>query len=166
MIIMVALLFISPFFKPPHSVSSFTGNNSQEYNDFNQITQWIRDNTNIDHIFLVNPCKAEFWLKSQRAMLVNFKAAPAGNEFATWYQRIIDSNGGEKITGVGFQLCREIKLNFERLSIHQLQTMRNKYNVRYYLLETERQDLVNGLIISNRNYYLYDINSLKETKGR
>lgn len=139
---------------------SHYGLKNYQVSNFDKMTQWIEKNSELNEIFLVNPCKAEFWLKSQRAMLVNFKLTPTDNRFSGWYQRIVDSNGGKSFTGVGFRLCEEIKFNFESLTIQQLTMMQRKYNVRYYLLETERQDLVNSLIISKRNYYLYDLKAL------
>jgi hypothetical protein len=121
----------------------------------NQAENWIKQHTDRDSIFIAQPYDSSFWLFAERAMVVNFKAAPTNARFLEWYERIKSLNGDNEFKGVGFQVYSELRQNYPELSLNQLRKIKQKYRAEYYLVEKERKDLKEMLIYSNNKYYLY-----------
>tara|TARA_R110001599_G_scaffold276025_1_gene477279 strand:- start:9434 stop:10891 length:1458 start_codon:yes stop_codon:yes gene_type:complete len=130
--------------------------------DYGEVTNWIKDNTKRDVIFAVNPCKSDFWIKSDRAMIVNFKSSPSDARFYEWYQRLSDLNNGKEFSGRSFTVCNEIAENFPKMDEAHLLYLSERYGMTYYLVEKERPELASKQVVNIGKYYLY---SFTETQN-
>ena len=140
---------------------SYWKNISQPSN-FEKMTSWIKENTELDSVFLAHPCKdSHFWIKTERPMVVNFKIAPTSGSFSQWKQRLIATNGYNEFTKVGFGACSEIDKHFDYLNHEQLQKIVQKYAADFYLIRSERPELEPYLVQQFDDLYLYDLSVFK-----
>jgi hypothetical protein len=100
-------------------------------------------------------------MMAERAMVVNFKYAPVGYNFAEWYQRLVTLNGGNSLAKRGGTACLEFKKTFSDLSINKLVEIREAYGANYYLTNKNRSDLYKILMIQVGDSYLYDIGKME-----
>ncbi|MFQ3219013.1 MAG: hypothetical protein ACI8XG_000902 [Congregibacter sp.] len=129
--------------------------------DFIKMSNWIKGNTEKNAVFAVNPCNPFLWMMAERAMVVNFKYAPVGYNFAEWYQRLVTLNGGNSLAKRGGTACLEFKKTFSDLSINKLVEIREAYGANYYLTNKNRSDLYKILMIQVGDSYLYDIGRME-----
>jgi hypothetical protein len=127
---------------------------------FEEMTRWIREHTPKSATFIAPPCEEGFWLAAERALVVNFKAAPHNAAILEWRRRITRLNRDRQFHSVGFGICAELDQNFPALDLEQLKAIRDTYAADYYLTTRRREDLADRLIHQNAAYYLYHLSTL------
>jgi hypothetical protein len=70
-------------------------------------------------------------------------------------------DGGHDFQAVGFEVCKELDSNFFVLSTDNLFKIQSAYKADYYLADRRREDLSDGLVRNNQEFYLYDLNHVK-----
>jgi hypothetical protein len=123
--------------------------------------RWIREHSPRDSVFATDPCLDEFWLETERAMVVNAMSAPANAHFFEWYARMRDLNGGREFAESSFSVCREIRPHFASLSAESLQALRARYGADYYLVESERPDLAGAQVFHTDRFFVYALPRLE-----
>ena len=139
---------------------------TQTEDTFEEISHWIRDYTEKSATVIVHPCKSNFWITAERAMVVNQKAAPSNVRVLEWHHRMVNLNGNKKFKEVGFEICEELEANFPYLDLQHLLSIRQAYDADYYLTTVRRTDLEKTLIYHNRDYYLYDLSGYSLQLGQ
>lgn len=148
-------VFGSRFSKAMDGYQAWHDSGKRGKTDFQEMTNWIKANTEKDTIFAVNPCRLNFWILSDRAMIVNFKSAPSDSRFYEWYKRLSDLNGGKAPSKFGWQACHEITMNFGEMRETQLMYLVDQYGMDYYLTYIERKEFESKLAANFGTYYLY-----------
>ncbi|RMG44015.1 MAG: hypothetical protein D6719_02530 [Candidatus Dadabacteria bacterium] len=121
---------------------------------------WIRKNTPADSIF-ITPSYSDFWMRSERAQVVSFRQAPLDGRINEWLKRLQDINRGMEFKHRGYRAVAELRKNQRNLSKQELFSLKEKYSARYYLTDRMRYTLMDLLVYSANNYYLYDLNKRK-----
>ncbi len=100
---------------------------------FEQATRWIRENTDRDATFVVNPCHGDFWLRARRAMVVNFKSTPTNGRFLEWRERLEAVHGGPfRVRGTA--VCRALRKRFKAMDAAALDDLAERYGAELALL--------------------------------
>ncbi len=141
------------------SWKSYTQNTHR--NDFDEMMSWVKKNTHQNSVFVAPPWRTDFWLKAERAMVVNFKSMPVSIKSLEWYSRMVALNGGKKIENKGFKILNELEKNYPELTSDQLRKIQNDYGAQFYLNTKQRPDLSHFLVHSNQSFYIYDIDLIK-----
>lgn len=99
-----------------------------------EATQWIRDNTPADALFLVDPYFEAFYITAERGVMVAWKHVPTGNaDFIEWHARLVAINGGRKIILDSVNLDREgIQRSFNEMSLDSARELAQRYGLDYY----------------------------------
>ncbi|WP_448556493.1 DUF6798 domain-containing protein [Thalassotalea montiporae] len=105
-----------------------------------EMMNWIKLHTDKQDIFIVNPCKGNFWVESNRGMIVNYKLTPVGGNYSEWLARLKALNNGEDFSSVGFKVCREIDNNYNEMSHDKFIELAKRYSAKYLLLDEVRTD--------------------------
>jgi hypothetical protein len=123
---------------------------------------WIRQYTEENDVFLINPCKKKFGfqLYTDRPVFVNFKPTPHNKKIARWFEKLQATNGGRSFQGRGFGVCKEINKNFPNLNVAHLQSIRERYRARYYFVDMERPLLKPMLVFHNGRWHIYDLEQM------
>jgi len=159
--ILILVVFIATvYFKLAYDVNKSHGPKRNKASGFSGMAHWIKENTDKSTIIAANPCIGSFWIKTERAMVVNFKSAPVGSDFLEWYERVKQLNNKQQFTEVGALFCEELRNNFNHLDHTALLSIHKKYDAELYLVNTERLDLKQFQMHNSREYYLYDISSI------
>lgn len=137
--------------------ASYYGLKTHKVQEFDRMAAWIKSNVLEDEIILANPCQGDFWIKTERAMVVNIKITPQGVLFNEWYTRMKNLNDNIDFVNKGFQICKEIQSNFNQLNIEKLNKLKNLYGVTYFLSGIERIDLDAYMLYSTGKYHLYKL---------
>ena len=119
-----------------------------------EMTEWIRDNTPKSAIIMAPPWEFDFWLEAERAQVVSYKRPPHNVRLLEWYRRMTAMNGGA-FHSRGSAARDELRKNYPQLSLAQIETIRNQYSADYYLTTWERGDLRGNLVHVSGSYYLY-----------
>ncbi len=119
-----------------------------------EMTEWIRNQTPQNAVFLSPPWLNIFWIDAERAQVVNFKRAPHNYQMIEWRHRLEIVNRGP-ITARSYHIMDELKRNYPNLSLHEIEAIRDRYGASYYLTVVERPDLSAMLVHGNGEYFLY-----------
>ncbi len=96
-----------------------------------QVESWARDNTALDAVFLVPPADDTFRIYAERAVVVDFKAAPFEDaDMFDWRQRIYDVAGGKPLA-LGWSYYEQLVSGFNSLTDDQLLDLGRKYGAGY-----------------------------------
>ena len=120
---------------------------------------WIRQYTEKNDIFLINPCHFNhaFKLYTDRSVVVDFKVVPHDRRNVVWFDKLQAANGGRPFQGVGFEVCDEINENFPNLNGSDFQSIRERYNARYYFVDMQRPLLEPMLVFQKGKWHIYDL---------
>jgi hypothetical protein len=147
----------------PGSLANFTRSwlryAAKAEDPFEEMTRWIRAHTPESAAFIAPPCEDRFWLAAERALVVNFKAAPHNAAILEWHRRITRLNRNRQFHSVGFGICAELSQNFPALDLEQLKAIRDAYAADYYLTTRRREDLADRLVHMNAAYCLYHLSN-------
>jgi len=95
---------------------------------------WIRNHTDKNSTFLVNPFVDEFYMVAERSMFVSFKHAPASErDILEWYNRLKLCNNNRDLSGRGFKEQEQDRNEFYRLKENFIKSLARKYKLDYYL---------------------------------
>jgi hypothetical protein len=119
-----------------------------------EMTEWIRDNTPKSAIIMAPPWESTFWLDAERAQVVSYKRPPHNVRLLEWYRRLMAMNGGP-LHSRGTEVRAELRKNYPQLSRLQIENICNQYSADYYLTTQERGDLSGNLVHASGSYYLY-----------
>ena len=119
-----------------------------------EMTEWIRDNTPKSAIIMAPPWESTFWLDAERAQVVSYKRPPHNVRLLEWYRRLMAMNGGP-LHSRGTEVRAELRKNYPQLSRLQIENICNQYSADYYLTTWERGDLRGNLVHVSGSYYLY-----------
>lgn len=135
---------------------------SAEEDAFDEMSRWIRVNTNPESVFAVPPCQHDFLMRAERPAVLTFKRGPRGHGSFDWFQRLKALNGGRGFSGVGFDICSEAEENFNHLSPGALRDIARNYSAEYYLATRGRPDLPSPPAFHAGSYYLFDLERFNE----
>jgi hypothetical protein len=118
---------LQPFFeKPILSLADLSGEDRD-------LTNWVRQNTPPDAIFLVNPSQGLFRVLADRAIVVDFTAFPFNDlTMAGWQQRLFDVYGIPKLTG--FPAVPELRDNYTAITDTKMSQLKQEYGATYAVL--------------------------------
>jgi hypothetical protein len=119
-----------------------------------EMTEWIRDNTPESAIIMAPPWEFTFWLDAERAQVVSYKRVPHNVRLLEWHRRMTAMNGGP-FHSRGSKIRDELRKNYPELSLTQIEAIHNLYGADYYLTTRERGDLRGNLVHVSGSYYLY-----------
>jgi hypothetical protein len=102
--------------------------------------RWIRENTPTDAIFLISPVRDDFYIRTGRSIVVNFKASPQQDPVAMheWFDRLQLVNQDRPFATRGFERMAEIRRAFDTLGEGTVRLMRRRYGARYLLTGSSR----------------------------
>ena len=123
---------------------------------------WIRQSTNENDVILMNPCNLDlgFQLYTDRRVVVNYKYSSHNMKIVQWLERLQATNGGRPFQGEGFQMCKEININFPYLNQSHLRTIHEHYRARYYFVDRERPVLKPMLAFQKGKWHIYDLSQM------
>lgn len=83
---------------------------------FERAAAWIRDHTPRDAVVIASPAQLEAAVLTERALVVSFKAVPAGKaRLLEWYRRLVAFSGGAEPTVRGLAAAEQIDARFRAL---------------------------------------------------
>jgi hypothetical protein len=127
----------------------------------NQIaSEWIKDNTPSEAVFLIDPLMNEFYTYANRARFVSFNHSPqSAADVLEWFERITLSNGNQQPR---IPVARgEIQENFYDLNVELIQQLVDEYGLNYYLGQAGQQ-LPFEQVYRDDNFTLYMIDQSSE----
>jgi len=127
---------------------------------FDDMADWIKENTRPAAIVAGPPCRGDFFLKAERRMVVNFKTGSSAVGAYDWIHRLELLNDGQPIELKGAAACPEIRENLGQLDEAALRNLRDSFGADYYLSPRDRGPLAGGAVYENGAYYLYDLGEL------
>ena len=114
------------FEKPIFSLANLSGEDRV-------LTDWVRQNTPPDAIFLVNPSQGLFRVAAERAIVVDFTAFPFNDQtMAGWQRRLFDVYGVPSQDG--FPAVPELRDNYTAITDAQMHALKQKYGATYAVL--------------------------------
>ena len=134
---------------------------------FEEMAHWIRDHTEKSAVVITHPCgpsmraRATFRITAERASVVSFKSIPVNKWIFEWYRRMKLLNGNREFAKGGFKICKELDENFPALDLPLLLFIQADLAADYYLTTAEREELEEGLVHHNEEYYLYKLSRLQ-----
>ena len=101
---------------------------------------WIARNTPRDAVFLIDPSEETFYVRAERSPFVSYKHAPqSAPDVREWYDRLTAANGGRTPAGFGLRAARRIGDQLDELDAAQLEQIRDRFGVNFYVARSERQ---------------------------
>ncbi len=97
-------------------------------------TQWIRNNTPTDALFLSDPYFDTFYVTAERGLLVTWKNVGSNEIFVReWHDRLVAVNGGRSILLDPPGIARkQIQDSFNNLSLEDARNLAKQYDLDYY----------------------------------
>jgi hypothetical protein len=124
----------------------------------------VRAHTDADAIFIVPPNEQEFRLRTQRAIVVNFKAVPQlSGELPEWRDRLEDVLGWQDLSSLprgSFPAAlAAMRDRYDTLPIDHFRSLAGKYHARYLLSSHRYRDAESCRIDldGNDSWFLYDL---------
>jgi hypothetical protein len=117
--------------------------------------EWIRENTEEDAVFLVDPLMNEFYVYANRARFISFSHPPqSAAELLEWYRRLTLINGNQTPSIPPNR--GDMQANFANLDPGTIQQLANEYGVSYYLGQAGKQ-LPFDLVYQDDSFALYRV---------
>lgn len=120
--------------------------------DEQELYQWVRDNSDINSIFLVSPKLINFRFNAQRAIIVDEKSTPIlGSDLVEWYQRM------EVVSGIkDFSHIDQAAEGYKKLDLQYAASIAEQYPFDYFVVETDHQAIIpTGPVYANKRYQVY-----------
>ncbi len=148
---MTLLLFFVNYTSANKSQTEF-----EDQNSMSDMFKWIKNNTEKESIFLINPSIKSFYTIAERAQFVSFKHSPqSANDLEEWYKRMVLCNG-KKTETRGYHFRNEIQKNYSNLTTDNIIKIAKKYKLDYFL--TSSDNSYNFKLIKSINgNFLYKI---------
>ncbi|MCD4817144.1 MAG: hypothetical protein K8S23_00455 [Candidatus Cloacimonetes bacterium] len=139
---------LSKFFRPKFQLSDYSGDNIE-------IADYIKQNTEVNAVFLIPPLLGELRLFAKRAVVVDFKAFVFQEpEMLQWKERILDCYGIAKSNG--FVAAEEFDENYKTISDSKIEYLRNKYNISFAILYNQTETKF-PVLYENSTYKLVEV---------
>lgn len=123
---------------------------------------WIRDNTESDACFVINPGLLIFQHVTGRCQFVNFKNTPQSHrDILVWYQRILKITEGKPLKPVGLQNFMDMDETYENLSTEAVKDINRSYGISHMMTTRSWVDKniknEKAILYENMNYAVIDI---------
>lgn len=129
---------------------------SEIYNFDIEMSNWIKQNTNKDLIFITHPTSSYFYVNCERAMFVSWKHLPQNSALINeWYNRLKYLNGGKEIKDLA-----EVESNFKNLTKEDVLKIKKDYNNIGYLLTSSNSKIDLPLLYKSDKKALYSLEKL------
>ncbi len=127
---------------------------------------WIKENTPSGALLIVTPKINVVPYHCRRPVVVTFRDVPSGAaDFAEWYRRLVDFNGGEELEQSGYDAESEIDENFNQLAEADYRALGEKYGGSYLLLY-QRAGLSLPHVYGNQLWTVYALADETDRGGR
>jgi hypothetical protein len=130
----------------------------RQHDTWREMTDWIRTETPKDAVFLSPPWMNIFWIDAERAQVANYKRAPHNYQIIEWQRRLEEANG-RPVQERGVFIMKELMRNYPKLSVAEIDAIRDKYGASYYLTTVERPEMSGQLVHGNGEYFLYRLDT-------
>jgi hypothetical protein len=101
-----------------------------ERTDIERLQDWARTSTPRDAVFITPPWEVNWPIRAERATMISFKILTAGPSLVEWKARFEALHGGP-FEGVGFQILKELRLSYPRLTRERLETITGMFPADY-----------------------------------
>ena len=99
-----------------------------------EATQWIRDNTPADAVFLADPYFEAFYVTAERGAMVLYKHIPSDLEgMKEWHDRLVAVNGGREVLIESLTIDRDqIQHSFSEMPLEYARDLARQYDLDHY----------------------------------
>ena len=152
MVIQILLLIMIFIFSPPKF--RLLKRIGYPYTPLTNLTDYIKNNTPKNSLFITYPFESSFRLYAQRSTVVNFKTNPIGWGSSLqdkWMERLHDLCNVKQFQARGLSVEKECFAGYKALSLEDFITLCDKYGADYFLtfLGQENINCKNLLVYRN-----------------
>lgn len=137
--------------------SELKSNSNTESYDLDLIT-WVKNNTDSNDSFIINPNLEMFYINYERPIFVSWKHSPQNNnDIIEWYNRLKLLNGGSDFTTLD-----NVTYNYPNLSENQILSIQQSYKNIKYIIMPKPKTLNFPILHQTSKNTLYEITNFNE----